>query len=165
MKKWKVIIIALGSILWISSGCEKQNNGQKEVYNLYKTPKYESPIALNFSYTTTTNGDYYLLAVLISKESTPICAFEIDVPSKFIIKGNKKWSGEIKSNIPIVIEIEVSKEFPKNNITGVFTASIWGDIFTVNQVITLNKKNKPDNIFIEKRNEKGEKIADFNIRK
>ncbi len=149
-------------ILLALTACSKQNITQENSRITYKTQKYESPLTLNLSYTLNSAGNYYLLAVLVSKETTPVSAFEINVSQEFIIKGVKKWSGEIKANTPKVIEIEISKNIPTTEIIGVFTASILGNIFTTNQFINLDKKNKPaQKTFIEKKNEKGEKIADF----
>lgn len=163
----KVILIGIGiGLLLILTGCNKQVNEQSHSNIPYKIQKYESPLTLNLSYTTNDTGNYYILAILISKESTPISSFELNIPDKFILKGSKKWSGEIKSNIPHLVELEISKEFSGSSIIGIFTASIWGNIFTTNQVLHLDKKNKPSQkIFIEKKNERGEKIADFKIRR
>lgn len=161
LSHYLILIILLALI-----GCNKQNITTKDDKGVYKTQKYESPITLNMSYTINSLGNYYILAVLVSKETTFVSSFEINVSQEFIIKGVKKWSGEIKANIPKVIEIEISKNVPATEIIGVFTASILGNIFTTNQVLNLDKKNKPaQKTFIEKKNEKGEKIADFKTTK
>ncbi|MFN7181705.1 MAG: hypothetical protein ACK4NF_03375 [Planctomycetota bacterium] len=160
----KILIIIF---LYTLCGCNQQNNSDKIKSIKSEKKKFTSPLTLNMSYTTTDKGNYYILAILICKEYTPYASFEIDVPDKFISKGSKKWSGEIESNSPKIVEIEVSKTFEGKEITGVFTASIKGAIFTVNQILNLNSSpNKPtSNVFQEKNSEKGEKIADHRVRK
>ncbi len=169
MKYHKFVIkIVLIISVFVFVGCNKNGNNKSRTVSHIKSQeiKFETPLTLKMSYTTTNNGNYYILAILLSKESTPYASFEVDVSEEFIIKGNKKWSGEIERNIPKIIEIEVLKEFKGKEIIGVFTASINGGIFTVNEILNLKKIEKPSqDIFQEKKNERGEKIADYKVTK
>jgi hypothetical protein len=168
-REWVYIFfVSITIVLTIS--CNKES-GKKES-SFHKEDKInfvkaKSPITLSLSYTLTSEGDYYILAILTSQKYTPTASFEIDVPQPFIKSGVKKWAGEIEANVPKLLEITVSKDYTKREITGIFMVSIFGNIFTVNEVLNLQGEGKPilKNGFIEKTNEKNEKIADFKVKR